>query len=245
MASQGTELAGGDLKPRKLGLADLSAAVHTVYVTRLQQLMRDSLLHYAYGSTAKPPSRTREMLFYILLYPAWANLLRQGKLWGVGHAYSLMVWGSASSQPKQPESPLSRIVGAILSRLSKLSGLLDTPEQKKRVKEFGEKAKLCVGESLGDKVQDMTTVEALLTLKEQRHKGYASSLVRAMMDQADEEGRGIWLVNSNIVDNTPFYESLGFKTVNYIVLGDDNPAWTGDPVKLALMVREPTARSKE
>lgn len=43
-------------------------------------------------SQAKPSSRTREMLFYILLYPAWADLLRQGKLWGVGHAYSLMVW---------------------------------------------------------------------------------------------------------------------------------------------------------
>jgi len=224
---------------------DLPAVVHSVYVTRGQQLTKDSLLRYTDGTPDKKTSPMRETLFYILMYPSWANFIRQGKLWGVGNAYSLMVWGSAPSQPAKPESPLSRLIGAVLTRLSGLSGLLDSPEQKKRRKEFADKVKSYAEESMGARVRDMLSVDALLTVREHRRKGYASSLVRTLTDQADKEGRAAWLVSSNIGDNTVFYESLGFKTSHYIVLGDNNPTWTEEPVKLAVMVREPVEHSKQ
>ncbi|EKM56808.1 uncharacterized protein PHACADRAFT_254133 [Phanerochaete carnosa HHB-10118-sp] len=184
------------------------------------------------------------MLFYILLYPSWANFIRQGKLWGVGPAYSLMIWGFAPSQSTKPESPLSRLVGAVLTRLSGLSSLLESPEQKKRRKEFADKAKICAQECIGARLQDMLSVDALLTIREHRRKGYASSLIRTLTDQADREERATWLVSSNVSDNTAFYESLGFKIAHHIILGDDNPTWTEEPVKLAIMVREPVGHSK-
>lgn len=245
MPSRCSGITEGAAVPRRLGFLSLPATVHSVYVTRRQQLTEDTLLRYVYGSTTTKRSPIKEFIFYLLLYPAWANLIRQGKVWGIGAVSSLMVWGSAPSQSQKPESPLSRLIGVILGRLAALSTWLDSAEQKKRITEFKDKTKNCVSEILGARVQDMLCVEALLTVKEHRRKGYASSLVRALTDTADRNRRASWLVSSNIGDNSAFYESLGFRTLGYIVLGDDNPAWTEEPLQLGLMVREFASGGKE
>ena len=52
--------------------------------------------------------------------------------------------------------------------------------------------------------------------------------------QADKEKRSSWLISSNPA-NEGFYNTLGFKTEKEILLGDDNPTWTGPPIVVALV----------
>ncbi len=56
--------------------------------------------------------------------------------------------------------------------------------------------------------------------------------------QADAHGLASWLMSSN-VNNTGFYNSLGFVTEADILMGDDDPDWHTKPVviKLVRLVR--------
>ena len=98
-------------------------------------------------------------------------------------------------------------------------------------------------------------VASVLTRIEQRGHGYASALIRALTDtvslsvcsmlrnraeesesaKADREGRAVWLLNSNIEANTKFYNQLGFVAVGEIVIGDTNPSWKEDSIRVTIV----------
>lgn len=49
------------------------------------------------------------------------------------------------------------------------------------------------------------------------------------MVQADALGERSWLKSSNL-GNTRLYNKHGYMKVGELVLGEDNPTWTKDPV---------------
>lgn len=51
--------------------------------------------------------------------------------------------------------------------------------------------------------------------------------------QADAQSRGIWLLTN--LYTTGFYARFGFKVVESISLGDDNPTWEKGPVILCIV----------
>lgn len=71
----------------------------------------------------------------------------------------------------------------------------------------------------------------------------------------------MWVGNSDVDVNTPFWESLGFVAVHDVVVGEDDPTWHDGPVHTLIvrfcrvlrrsrlmvvgqMVREPVAHGK-
>ena len=89
------------------------------------------------------------------------------------------------------------------------------------------------------------------TAPEKQGLGYAGSLVNqlaamvrlhdiadilcsfASSVQADAQLRGIWLLTN--LYTTGFYERFGFKVIESISLGDDNPTWKKGPVVLCIV----------
>jgi len=92
--------------------------------------------------------------------------------------------------------------------------------------------------TLGARKQDMLYVELLFTSPEAQGRGYAGALMRSILDIADNEQRGTWLISSDPA-NIGFYNYQGFKTVGSIALGDTNPDWHEAPVIITVMTREP------
>lgn len=51
--------------------------------------------------------------------------------------------------------------------------------------------------------------------------------------QGDRQGRGVWLFTHE--DVVGFYAQFGFRKIGYLVVGEDNPAWTERPVVMCLV----------
>lgn len=88
-------------------------------------------------------------------------------------------------------------------------------------------------EIMGDRNDDCYYLGYIGTKASARGRGYASKLLRHMMDKADEENRAIYLESSNVVNNK-FYAKLGFE-LRKEILFTRGPV----PVRLYCMVREP------
>ncbi|KAI0776012.1 hypothetical protein BD413DRAFT_610710 [Trametes elegans] len=96
-----------------------------------------------------------------------------------------------------------------------LVNIFDTVELDKRKREFREKAQAIALDAFGP-------------------EKLAGSLITALTDKADAEGRDVWLIT---VEARSFYESLSFSEVRTCTIGDGNPQWDGEPIKLHLMHR--------
>ena len=89
---------------------------------------------------------------------------------------------------------------------------------------------------LGTSKSQMRVLASLATHPSYQGRGYASALIDALSERADYEGRSTWLFSSNPA-NDAFYESFGFVRLGEAVVGENNPTWKGEPVRMALMVR--------
>ncbi|KZZ99550.1 Acyl-CoA N-acyltransferase [Moelleriella libera RCEF 2490] len=88
-------------------------------------------------------------------------------------------------------------------------------------------------EVMGHRDNDCYYLGYIGTKANARGRGYASKLLRHMMDKADRENRAMYLESSNVQNNV-FYAKFGFEFKKEIVL-TRGPA----PVRLYCMVREP------
>ncbi|OCH92167.1 hypothetical protein OBBRIDRAFT_727398, partial [Obba rivulosa] len=103
-----------------------------------------------------------------------------------------------------------------------------------RAKEFIAKHEATVSETLGKQRDEMIYLGLLATAPEKQGRGYASTLVRVVTAIADTQGRSTWLTSSNI-DNTGFYESLGFEAISEFPVGENDPTWDKLPVIVRLV----------
>lgn len=119
--------------------------------------------------------------------------------------------------------------------------------------EWGAKFKKTVEEVLGDRKESMWYLAEVATHPDHQGHGYGSALIRQFTEQvcvvksikklsvvlertfqADAHGCASWLMSSN-VNNTGFYNSLGFVTEADILMGDDDPDWDTKPVVIKLV----------
>ncbi|KAI0700775.1 hypothetical protein BC835DRAFT_367096 [Cytidiella melzeri] len=117
-------------------------------------------------------------------------------------------------------------------------------EQQRRLNDWVQTSERIANETLGDSRKDMAYLALLATTPVKQGRGYASALVKMVVEEADAQGRMVWLMSSNIV-NTGFYNSHGFVTKVKITVGEDNPTWDRPPVVICLMVRNVGAISTE
>ncbi|KJA13013.1 hypothetical protein HYPSUDRAFT_50041, partial [Hypholoma sublateritium FD-334 SS-4] len=139
----------------------------------------------------------------------------------------------------RPQKLIDRVI-EYLSRIV-FSGPYPTAEQKKRADEQARKLKVVVEETIGNRLPTMMYVDILATDSHSQGRGYGGVLLEAINDLADSCSRALFLQSSNIL-NEAFYNSHGFQTVGTYYLGDDNPEWTGNPIPIQLMVREPNKK---
>ncbi|KAI0634853.1 hypothetical protein C8Q77DRAFT_658859 [Trametes polyzona] len=103
-----------------------------------------------------------------------------------------------------------------------------------RRKEFETKVKAQVEEAFGSRVGEMYEIQGLAADPAIQGRGYGSVLVKTVTNMGDADGRDVWVITS---DARPFYERQGFSVVRTVLIGADNPAWKGDPVKVSIMLR--------
>lgn len=141
------------------------------------------------------------------------------------------------------KSPLAKfILYIILFPVSLLFLLTDfRTKNVKRSMDYGMKSGKAIHRSIGKTANDVFYILDLATAKDKRRRGYGSALVRAVTDQADDMKRVTWVQTSNLQNNLPFYERLGFVNVTEYTVGEDDPTWTKGPIKSAILVRQPNS----
>lgn len=107
-----------------------------------------------------------------------------------------------------------------------------------RLREYNEKVTEAVKNALGDDVKEMWYIDGLFTAPSNQGRGYGRALLNAVISQVDDTFHAAWLKSSDQA-NTAFYNSHGFMVVTEVVLGDQNPTWTGPPVVITIMLRPP------
>jgi len=132
------------------------------------------------------------------------------------------------------------LVDDVIERLAPASGVQASEELKKRQKEFKEKATKAIERALGDLKAEMFYLRLLFADPSKQGQGYGYTLAKIATDAADAAGRPIHLLSSNI-NNTTFYNSVGFVTVATFALGESNPKWNKPPVIVSVMLRKPAA----
>ncbi|KAF4575096.1 hypothetical protein EYR36_006452 [Pleurotus pulmonarius] len=148
---------------------------------------------------------------------------------------------------REPTTIIDRILDWTIVAMTWTWGLLRSAELRKRRKEVLQKITSATERVYGDRVKSMVHIDGLATSPQSQGRGYAGALLDAVTAKADAGSRATYLESSNVA-NTGFYESHGFRTIEEIQCGDDNPAWKEPPVvvKLSYVIatspelREPT-----
>ncbi|KAI0811106.1 acyl-CoA N-acyltransferase [Irpex lacteus] len=218
---------------RRLRLIDIPKA------TRMHEaaMQHDPVMHYFRDTSdakAEHWQKKWRLDIAIVLYKS----VRRGQTWVIGDSLATLTY----ELPGETEDAIDRLI----SRLMKLFSRWITPrilseQQRRRGAEWGAKFKKTVEEVLGDRKESMWYLAEVATHPDHQGHGYGSALIRQFTDQADAHGCASWLMSSN-VNNTGFYNSLGFVTEADILMGDDDPDWHTKPVVIKLMVREPSEK---
>jgi len=171
-----------------------------------------------------------------------SDAVRRHAAWTVDEGVAVVTFTRAAGPPSWKQKVgdyFNYIWGKVISACFRI---LATPEQKRRLGEEEAKITAAIKSTLGDRVKEMVVLDLLATAPGKQGHGYGSELATMVTSEADAESRATMLVSSNIA-NTAFYESLGFRTIKEVVVGDDNPTWTEPPVILGIMLREPPSSS--
>ncbi|KAL4265043.1 Acyl-CoA N-acyltransferase [Pleurotus pulmonarius] len=188
-----------------------------------------------YMLDGKKPSRSWQ--FVEDLYMQWfLTVWRRRKIiLTVEHGQSYVI--ATTPEIREPTTIIDRILDWTIVAMTWTWGLLRSAELRKRRKEVLQKITSATERVYGDRVKSMVHIDGLATSPQSQGRGYAGALLDAVTAKADAGSRATYLESSNVA-NTGFYESHGFRTIEEIQCGDDNPAWKEPPVVVKLMVRE-------
>ncbi|KAI0734294.1 hypothetical protein C8Q72DRAFT_808649 [Fomitopsis betulina] len=159
-----------------------------------------------------------------------------GNAWVIEGGYAYITFAVPGQNPTVSE----RVIGLVIKLLRKSTR---TGKQKRLLAETMSKQNAAIEACLGDQVESMFAVHDLAAHPTRQGRGYGRALLTVANANADELGLASWLPISNL-KNTAFYEGGGYKTVREFTVGDDNPTWTGLPVILRIMYRQPRNLTK-
>lgn len=213
-------------EPRKLRYRDIPTAITCVGAA----FKDDPMIAYLADEENSGPQYIRLMLNLLLSISMWAMIVNEGHGYTVEGGKACMTY----LDPREPDHPVNNI----MEWFTPVSKVQANEEQKKRREEFEEKYAKAVKDAVGDRKADMFYLRLLFADPSTQGLGYGYSLAKIATDAADAAARPIYLLSSNI-NNTKFYNSVGFITVATFTLGEDNPAWDKPPVVVSVMLKEP------
>ncbi|KAI0706890.1 hypothetical protein C8T65DRAFT_740445 [Cerioporus squamosus] len=208
-----------DIEVKPLRYSDVpQAASNTYTATRVESLVRYVDM---FGSTPLSASCTK-----LLIALNYADEVRRGRVYTINNGDSNLSYREAGEKRS----------GRLVTWISALVDPFKSTEARKREKEVVTKLRAMIKSALGERVNDMMELTGLATAPAAQGHGYATALVRVLNEIADAKGRAVYVFTD---DAKWFYEELGYVLVAEDWAGVDNPKWTGDPVPLRIMVREP------
>lgn len=215
-------------EPQKMRYRDIL----TVRASKKAAFKDDPMVEYLTDQETTTKSSLRAMLNTIFAIFMWILIVRDGYGYTIDGGKGCMTY----LDPRQPRNPVLSIV----ERFVAMFRFQETEEIKRRRQELGEKHAKAIKDALGNRKADMFYLERLWVDPATQGRGYGYSLAKVATDAADAASRPIYLDSSNI-NNTKFYNSVGFATVATFTIGDDNPTWNKPPIVLSIMLKEPPA----
>ncbi|KAI0086667.1 hypothetical protein BDY19DRAFT_340915 [Irpex rosettiformis] len=214
---------------RKLRFVDIPKAVRMIVAA----MENDPTIHYFRDtSDAKADYWQKKWKYNMAII--LANAIRKDEAWTVGDVYACLVFEPAD----QTEDILDKLVYGMLRIFNRtVAPQLYSRQQKRRGAEWKVKSEEAIRVTLGGRKRSMWYLAELATHPDHQGHGFGSALVRSFTERVDKHGGLSWLMSSNI-ENTAFYNSLGFITKAEIPLGDSDPDWHGPPVVNSLMIRD-------
>ncbi|KAH9934444.1 uncharacterized protein BXZ73DRAFT_76935 [Epithele typhae] len=191
--------------------------------TRVRAFEGDLALQYIYSADTHPFSETRRRLRNIIV---WAGAIFQSRMFTVDGGDAVIYYA--------PPKPL-RLVKLVVDVLARFM----SPEARKRRKEVDSALEEIIKREFGDRVEDMYEVKGLAVTPEKQGRGYATALMRTVLDKSDTEGKDSWVVTGR---SHTFYATLGYTIVGTGQTGGENPTWSHGPVDW-IVTREQRALS--
>ncbi|KAH9915034.1 uncharacterized protein BXZ73DRAFT_106344 [Epithele typhae] len=218
-AHEATPLIGQHTKPRP-GEGQVSpmkcSYLPRATRTRVKAFEGDLTMEYIYSADTHPFPETRHRLRDAIM---WAGAIFQSRMFTVDG-------GDALIAPPKPLR-LVKFVGDALARFM-------SPEARKRRKEVDGVLQEIVKREFGDRVEDMYEVQGLAVTPEKQGRGYATALMRTVLDKSDAEGKDSWVITGR---SHMFYATLGYAIVGTGQTGGENPMWPHGPVDWIVMHR--------
>ncbi|CCM00286.1 uncharacterized protein FIBRA_02316 [Fibroporia radiculosa] len=217
---------------RPLAYADLPRAVHLL--TKANE--DDPSRHYI-DDTPDACAKASEYANWIGLFIRSAREVTKHEAWTIGGGDSVVYYSPPSDTLSRRRKRLYAILDWLVNASGKsLTRIFRTSQQRARRTELGTKMIAAISGGIGNRVDQLFSIDLLATAVDKQGRGYASRLVNQVTAMADAQFRGTWLITNQYT--VGFYERLGFVTVKEFALGDD-PTWTKGPVILCVMLREP------
>lgn len=225
-------------KPRLMTHADLPRALDAAILA----LADDPLVHYM-RDTPDKKRKFDKTLFKVEIGVVWSSYIRNKTALVIDGGDAHLIY----KDPNRKLGPIDRLLDYLAIRifLRVLRSCTRSKEQKIRGEEHDWKYSEALEYAIPEESrQDMFFIGDVATVPSKQGHGYATTLLRVALDQADAQGRSTWLYSSNTKANTGYYNYLGFETVAEVTLGDENPTWRQEPVITAIMVRYPPSMKK-
>ncbi|KAI0811107.1 hypothetical protein BC629DRAFT_1030619 [Irpex lacteus] len=214
---------------RKLRLIDIPKAVYMQEAA----LQNDPAFYY-FRDTSDAKGDNWQKKWCLDLAIQLCKSVRRGQTWMVGDVLASITY----ELPQQTEDALDKLITRLMKLFdSKMTPKLYSKQQKRRSAEWQLKFRKAIDETVGGRKDPMWFLSELATHPDHQGHGYGSALVKMFTDQADAHGQSSWLMSSNI-NNTGFYNSLGFMAAADVLLGDNDPDWNAPPVVIKIMIRE-------
>ncbi|KAH9934445.1 uncharacterized protein BXZ73DRAFT_45696, partial [Epithele typhae] len=96
-----------------------------------------------------------------------------------------------------------------------------------RRKEVDSALEEIIKREFGDRVEDMYEVQGLAVTLEKQGRGYATALMRTILDKSDADGKDSWVITGR---SHTFYATLGYTIVGKGQTGGENLTWPHGPV---------------
>ncbi|CCM00287.1 uncharacterized protein FIBRA_02317 [Fibroporia radiculosa] len=217
---------------RPLAYADLPRAVDM-----FMKANEDNPSRHYIDDTPDACAKASKFANWIGLFIGSARAAIKHEAWTIGGGDSVVCYSSPSDTLSRRRKRLYTILDWLVDASDKsLSRIFRSSRQRARRAEFSAKITAAASGGIGNRVDQLISIDYLATAADKQGRGYASRLVNQVTAMADAQSRGTWLFTGQY--NVGFYERLGFVNVREFALGDD-PTWTKGPVVLCVMLREP------
>lgn len=220
-----------NVEVQRMQYGDVSTAVKI-----MEHAFEDDPFHdYLNHTPDSPPAAVSRFSRNFDATLMWTDFTYSHQAWTVNHGDAVVGYQPARSTWGIKPKILDFVIGSVI--LAKNLFTL-SKEQKNRHQELREKHGKATEDVLGNNAKEVINLQILATASARQGHGYASALVKKVLEIAADEGRITSLTSSN-TKNNGFYESLGFVARKTITLGDENATWDKAPVVLTLMTHEP------